>query len=206
MRLTIAAGVSSPPITTLACHLTQDYRDCNPLWHDSTSITANSFWNGPGSKCPAGKWHVCPTKHKPQRWSYCTAVGLVDGTVTPRQFKEERFIDKGLHAVMHKVRVVANTEFEPLFPKFQPSQVTITTSSGKQSTKGVDVPNGDPRDPMTAHEIGVKFHALGNSIIGQNRCSALVAAVLNLESVADIRTFVPLALAKPQPLTTSRIP
>jgi len=120
---------------------------------------------------------------------YCMAVGLVDGMVTPLQFKEERVMDKSLIPVMDKVKVVANQEFESLFPKFQPSQVTITTTGGKSFTKRVDVPKGDPRDPMTAEEIGVKFHALGDGVIGKAKCDALAAAVLRLEQVG-VREFV----------------
>src|SRR5437588_849987 len=52
---------------------------------------------------------------------YCMAVGLVDGMVTPLQFKEDRVLDKKLIPIMDKVKVVANEEFEALFPKFQPS-------------------------------------------------------------------------------------
>ena len=37
---------------------------------------------------------------------YCMAVGLVDGMVTPLQFKEERVMDKALIPVMDKVKVV----------------------------------------------------------------------------------------------------
>jgi len=33
---------------------------------------------------------------------------------------------------MDKVRVVANDEFEALFPKFQPGRVTLTTKDGKE--------------------------------------------------------------------------
>ena len=101
---------------------------------------------------------------------YCLAVGLIDGMVTPLQFKEERVLDKSLIPVMDKVKVVANDEFEALFPKFQPSQVTITTTSGKRYTKRVDVPKGDPRDPMTPEEIGIKFTALGKAVIGEAKC------------------------------------
>ena len=90
--------------------------------------------------------------------------------VTPLQFKEERVLDKSLIPVMDKVKVVANDEFEALFPKFQPSQVTITTTSGKRYTKRVDVPKGDPRDPMTPEEIGIKFTALGKAVIGEAKC------------------------------------
>ena len=125
---------------------------------------------------------------------YCMAVGLVDGMVTPLQFKESRVLDKSLIPVMDKVKVVANDEFEALFPKFQPSRVTITTTSGKSFATRVDVPKGDPRDPMTAEEIGVKFHALGDEVIGRAKCDALAKAVMSLESCADIREFTKLGV------------
>ncbi len=117
---------------------------------------------------------------------YCMAVGLVDGMVTPLQFKEERVLDKSLIPVMDKVKVVANDEFEALFPKFQPSRVTITTVGGKSFSKRVDVPKGDPRDPMTAEEIGVKFHALGDSVIGRGKCEKLAGVILGMEKVGDV--------------------
>lgn len=123
---------------------------------------------------------------------YCMAVGLVDGMVTPLQFKESRVLDKSLIPIMDKVKVVANDEFEALFPKFQPSRVTITTASGKSHSVRVDVPKGDPRDPMTADEIAVKFHALGDGVIGSEKCKALAKATLSLDSIADVRTFVPM--------------
>ncbi|MGH7131604.1 MAG: MmgE/PrpD family protein [Phycisphaerales bacterium] len=118
---------------------------------------------------------------------YCLAAGLVDGMVTPLQFKEERVMDKALIPVMDKVKVVANEEFESLFPKFQPSQVTITTMAGKKFTKRVDVPKGDPRDPMTAEEIGVKFHALGDGVIGRERCTKLSETILKMETLGDVK-------------------
>ena len=112
---------------------------------------------------------------------YCMAVGLVDGMVTPLQFKEERVLDKSLIPIMDRVKVVANQEFEALFPKFQPSQVTITTRGGKSYTKRVDVPKGDPRDPMTPEEIGVKFTALGKDVIGEAKCEQAGEWIMSLE-------------------------
>jgi 2-methylcitrate dehydratase len=48
---------------------------------------------------------------------YSLAVGLVDGMVTPLQFKQERIDDAGLIPVMDKIKVVPNDEFEALFKK-----------------------------------------------------------------------------------------
>src|SRR6266404_3180638 len=113
---------------------------------------------------------------------YCMAVGLVDGIVTPLQFKEERVLDKKLIPIMDKIKVVANEEFEALFPKFQPSRVTITTNHGKQYSTRVDVPKGDPRDPMTEDEIAVKFNALGGDVIGKDQCKKLQKFIMDLEN------------------------
>src|SRR2546421_3582203 len=113
---------------------------------------------------------------------YCLAAGLVDGMVTPLQFREERVLDKALIPIMDKVKVVANQEFEALFPKFQPSRVTITTNSGESHSTRVDVPKGDPRDPMTEDEIAVKFTALGGDVIGRDQCKKLQKFIMSIET------------------------
>src|SRR5205814_534098 len=123
------------------------------------------------------------------------AVGLVDGMVTPLQFKEERVLDKSLIPIMDKVKVVANDEFEALFPKFQPSRVTITTNDGKSHSTRVDVPKGDPRDPMTEEEIAVKFTALGGGVIGQDQCEKLQSLLINLEKAGKLDELLALTIA-----------
>jgi len=126
---------------------------------------------------------------------YCLAVGLVDGMVTPLQFKEERVLDKSLIPIMDKVKVVANEEFEALFPKFQPSRVTIKLKSGASHQQRVDVPKGDPRDPMTEDEIAVKFNALGQDIVGKKNCAALRTLIMSIEKQKTLDRFFDLMTA-----------
>jgi 2-methylcitrate dehydratase len=123
------------------------------------------------------------------------AVGLVDGMVTPLQFKEERVRDQSLIPIMDKIKVVANEEFEALFPKFQPSRVTITTNDGKQYSTRVDVPKGDPRDPMTENEIAVKFNALGGDVIAKDQCEKLQMFIMNLENSKKLDELLDLTIA-----------
>ncbi len=127
---------------------------------------------------------------------YCMAVGLVDGMVTPLQFKEERVRDQSLIPIMDKVKVVANEEFETLFPKFQPSRVTITTHDGKSYSTRVDVPKGDPRDPMTEEEIAVKFNALGGEVIGRDQCRKLRQRIMSLEHAETLDELLELTIAR----------
>ena len=126
---------------------------------------------------------------------YCMAAGLVDGMVTPLQFKEERVRDKALIPIMDKVKVVANEEFEALFPKFQPSRVTITTNDGKSHSTRVDVPKGDPRDPMTEDEIAVKFTALGGDVIGKDQCKKLQKFIMSMETADKLDELFELTTA-----------
>jgi 2-methylcitrate dehydratase len=127
---------------------------------------------------------------------YCMAAGLVDGMVTPLQFKEERVLDKALIPIMDKVKVVANEEFEALFPKFQPSRVTITTNDGRSHSTRVDVPKGDPRDPMTEDEIAVKFTALGGDVIGKDQCKKLQKFIMSIEIADKLDEFFELTTAR----------
>jgi len=127
---------------------------------------------------------------------YCMAAGLVDGMVTPLQFKEERVLDKALIPIMDKVKVVANEEFEALFPKFQPSRVTITTNDRKTHSTRVDVPKGDPRDPMTEDEIAVKFNALGGDVIGKDRCKELQKFIMSIDTADKLDGLFELTTAR----------
>src|ERR1700720_2857698 len=126
---------------------------------------------------------------------YCMAAGLVDGMVTPLQFKEERVLDKALIPIMDKVKVVPNEEFEALFPKFQPSRVTITTNDGKSHSTRVDVHKGHPRDPMTEEEIAVKFTALGGDVIGKDQCEKLRKCIMNLDNAKTVDELLELTIA-----------
>jgi len=120
---------------------------------------------------------------------YSLAVGLVDGMVTPLQFKQERIDDPNLIPVMDKVKVVANEEFEALFPEFQPSRVTITLMDGQSFSARVDVPKGDPRDPMTEDEIAVKFNALGRDVVGEENCNRLRELIMSFEEEESLERF-----------------
>ena len=117
---------------------------------------------------------------------YSLAVGLVDGMVTPAQFTEQRVLDPALIPVMDKVKVVPNEEFEALFPEFQPSRVTVTLRGGGEYQKRVDVPKGDPRDPMTEDEIAVKFGALGADVVGEETCRRLRALIMTIEKEENL--------------------
>ena len=120
--------------------------------------------------------------------------------VTPLQFKQERIDDPALIPVMDMVKVVPNEEFEARFPEFQPSRVTLTLADGSHFTEQVDVPKGDPRDPMTEEEISVKFNALAEEVVGpegSHRIRDLVMALDSAESVAPLMEAMSTTVGSP---------
>jgi len=127
---------------------------------------------------------------------YSLAVGLVDGKVTPAQFREERVKDPALIPIMDKVKVVANEEFEALFPEKQPSRVTITLRDGSSHTQRVDVPKGDPRDPMTFEEIAEKFHALGEGVLPEARRRELIDRVMEIDRAPSVAPLLEASVAR----------
>jgi len=64
--------------------------------------------------------------------------------------------------------------------------VEILLKSGERLVKTVDIPKGDPRDPMEAGDIAqkVKFFAGSRD---QNKVDRIVDTILNLEKVNNIK-------------------
>lgn len=143
-----------------------------------------------------------PAKYDPQSKEsadhslpYCIAAAVAEGRVTPLEFKENKLWDQRLRAQMKKVKVVANAEFEKAFPAKQCTRVTITTVDGKKHVHQLDVPKGDPRDPMTDGELKVKFDALAEPVMSDARRDALRKAIFSLENLTNVGELMKLTIA-----------
>jgi len=143
-----------------------------------------------------------PAKYDPQAKEsadhslpYCIAAALAEGRVTPLEFSEQKLWDPRLRAQMRKVKVVANAEFEAAFPARQCARVTITTTDGRRLTHQVDVPKGDPRDPMTPADLDVKFNALAEPLLSAARRTELRDAIFALDTLDDLAPLMALTVS-----------
>jgi len=123
---------------------------------------------------------------------YVIAAALVDKQVTPAQFEAERIMSDDIRAQLSKVKVVADPEIEAVFPKLQRVIVTITTTDGRELTKQLDYPKGDPRNPLTDKEVEEKFDALASPILSDGARKRIKEAVWGLEKVDSISTLMDL--------------
>jgi 2-methylcitrate dehydratase len=142
-----------------------------------------------------------PAKYDPQSKEsadhslpYCIAAAVAEGRVTPLEFTEEKLWDERLRAQMPKVKVVANEEFEKAFPAKQCTRVTITTTDGQKHSHALDMPKGDPRDPMSTEELEVKFSALASPLLTDVRQKAIKDCIFSLEELTDVGELMALTV------------
>jgi 2-methylcitrate dehydratase len=129
---------------------------------------------------------------------YCIAAAITDRTLTPASFDAQRFADPALIALMDRMTESVGEGFETLFPAQHPARVTIVTTDGRTLAAQVNVPHGDPHDPLTDQEIEAKFRRLARPHLSDAQCDRVREAVLSLEEIADVRQLVELLVA-PQP-------
>lgn len=134
-----------------------------------------------------------PTKYDPRSKEtadhslpYVIAAAVAERNVTPAQFTQEKIMDETIRAQLNKVEVVADPEIEAVFPELQRVRVTITTTDGREITKELDYPKGDPRNPLSDEEIADKFDALAEPVMSEVARRRLKEAVAGLEDFGKV--------------------
>ena len=130
---------------------------------------------------------------------YVIAAALVDRQVTPLQFTPGKIMDATIREQLRKVEVVADPEIEKVFPALQRVVVTIRTTGGKEFTKQLDFPKGDPRNPLSDREIEEKFAALAEGVLSKRAQQKVKDAVWRLEKLRSVSELMRLLKADLRP-------
>lgn len=117
---------------------------------------------------------------------YVVAACLVDQEMGPRQLTEERLTDPVIRSLSQKVNVKIDAELAGLYPEFTASRVEIRLRDGRTVSKQIDLPKGDPRDPMTATDVAAKLKRFASRRPAEH-LEKIIVRVLDLENVQDVR-------------------
>ncbi|MGJ5205897.1 MmgE/PrpD family protein [Bradyrhizobium sp. HKCCYLR20261] len=101
---------------------------------------------------------------------FCLGVAAISGARALLPLSNESLADARAIEIAGRVRMTVNPEFERMFPAAVPGRIRITTSSGTFE-RTVLAPKGEPTNPMSSDDIGIKFQA-----IAAERVDAGVAA------------------------------
>ena len=120
------------------------------------------------------------------------AVMLIDKTASfAAAHDKPRMKDASVLKQRAKVELIPDEELERQYPKRE-TIVEVTLTDGTKLTERVDAVRGTAENPMTREEVVTKCRDLVAPVLGADKTSKLIAKVLDLESVKDIRELRPL--------------
>jgi 2-methylcitrate dehydratase PrpD len=119
---------------------------------------------------------------------YVVAACLIDNELGPLQLTEKRITSPDVLALSKKVSIKADEELNKIYPEKTSSRVEITLKNGGTFSKQVDIPKGDPRDPMDATDLTQKIirFAVNHN---KNGIEKLAAMIMDIENLKDIKAL-----------------
>jgi 2-methylcitrate dehydratase len=119
------------------------------------------------------KWHPRTRETADHSLPYCTAVALVDGTVSAAQFTTERMNDRALLDLVSRTTVVEDPALTAGYPTGIPNRVKVTLDDGSILESEVSFPPGHDKNPLTDAQLEAKFQGLVVPILGAGRAAAI---------------------------------
>ena len=122
---------------------------------------------------------------------YVVAACVVDGDMGPEQLMARRTGDPVLLGLSRRVKVEMSEELNSLYPGKTPTAVEVSLRGGRKLSRQVDIPHGDPRDPMEEDEIAGKVRRFaGGDRAGVEAVIEKALALEELESVEELTGLV----------------
>ena len=115
---------------------------------------------------------------------YGVAVALLTGEADLRQYSSERVNDSHVADLASRVKVVGSPKFEGAE---HCAEVTVQVSSAEKHKQRIDVPKGDPRNPMSEEEVKQKFERLASPVLSGDEIERIVELVDSLERLDDTK-------------------
>jgi 2-methylcitrate dehydratase len=115
--------------------------------------------------------------------AYCTAVALLDGEVTDRQFEHSRFTEPAILDLVSKVKIHLDDALTTRYPRGIPNRVVVTMDDGRVFEKEVEFPRGHAGNPMTDADVEAKFRTLVEPRYGRERVEKILKACWDFDEL-----------------------
>jgi 2-methylcitrate dehydratase PrpD len=117
---------------------------------------------------------------------YVVSACLLDGMMGPPQLRRERMLAPDIAGMIGRVTVLQDDALNAMYPDRTASRVRIHLRDGRPLERQVDIPRGDPRDPMLEDDIAGKV-TLFAGMREASRIDWIIEKVLRLEEMEDVR-------------------
>jgi 2-methylcitrate dehydratase len=138
------------------------------------------------------KWQPATRETADHSFPYCVAVALLEGRVTLHSFCSRLLKSPALQALMKKIRVVLEPEFNGRYPHEMPTRLTVRTSTGREYRTEIALPVGHPGHPMPDEQIENKFRRLSGRRHNGNRKEQIIERIWNLDRLKNVSALMPL--------------
>src|SRR2546421_5633013 len=132
------------------------------------------------------KWKPKTRETADHSLPYITAIALIDGEVTDRQFGPERFKDPEIWKFLENVKVERNAELSAMYPDAVGNIVHVDLAEGRRLTKRVDYPLGNAKNRLKDSAVEGKFLGLVEPVIGETRAKKIIELVWNLDGAKNV--------------------
>jgi len=132
------------------------------------------------------KWRPETRETADHSLPYITAIALVDGEVTSKQFEPKRFADPRIWKFLERVKVERNAELSALYPGAVANIVHVDVADGRRLTKRVDYPLGHSKNPLKDSEVEGKFLALVGSVFGDKNAREIIELLWKLDEAKNL--------------------
>jgi 2-methylcitrate dehydratase len=132
------------------------------------------------------KWRPQSRETADHSLPYLTAVALVDGEITSRQFRPERFTDPSLLDLVQRVKVERHADLSARYPQTVGNIVTVRLRDGRTFSMRVDYALGHASNPLSDSQLETKFCSLASAHFDPTRAAAVLQIAWNLDSLDDV--------------------
>ncbi len=122
---------------------------------------------------------------------HVAAACILDGALGPAQLTERRIASPDIISLAKKVTVKMDDELNKMYPDKTASRVEIVLKNGERLTRQVDIPKGDPRDPMEAADIAQKVNFFAGNR-DMKKLERVIEIIMELEKAKNVRELVSL--------------
>jgi 2-methylcitrate dehydratase len=132
------------------------------------------------------KWQPKTRETADHSLPYITAIALIDGEITDKQFEPERFRDPEVWKFLENVHVERNAELSAMYPGAVANIVHVDLADGRRLTKRIDYPLGHAKNPLQDSEVEGKFFALVTPALGEKAARGIVDLAWKIDEAKSV--------------------
>src|SRR3989454_2949927 len=125
--------------------------------------------------------------------NYVVALCILDGKLEIETFTDAKANDPEVQQTLSKVHVIVDKTIPEPGPY---CPVTVELTDGTRFAYTARIAKGHPENPMTENEVLDKFRSNAKSVISEKQSKELIATILKLETVDNVRALVNLLIPK----------